>query len=321
MKRLISSMICIVFVALTLGLTACNRSDEWVASESDGFQLAMTGGGRGRQTNQAPPAPASAPDAVMSSHSYIADVAVDNFAVYGGADRVGWEDIADQGERHVIRTAELEMETEDFDDAVTGLRQLAPAAGGYIESEMLTARGRRMLSIVLRVPSGNFEAVLRQAEDVATVRVLQEWAQDVTDSFYDMIGNLELRQVEEERLLALIEEADSINELLALEQRLSNTRLSIEMYQSQLNNIAGQVAYSTISITLFDMAIEERIIVSPTLGERIGGAFGDSVDGTVRGFQSFIVFLAGVIIPLSIFALIGFGAYKATRLVQRRRAG
>ena len=236
-----------------------------------------------------------------------------------GADRVGWEDVAGQGQRHIIQTASTELVTEYFDDVVARLRYLAPAAGGYIESEMLTNRGWRIFSIVLRVPAASFETVLRQVESLAEVRFSNQWAQDVTDQFYDMVGSLEIRRIEEERILALIEEATNIQELLALEQRLSNTRLSIEMYLSHLNNMAGQIAYSTITVTLTDISEEITVAYAPTLGERIGEAFGDSVGGTVSAVQNFIVFFAGVVIPLMLLGLIGVGVYMITRKVLRKR--
>ncbi|MCL2526842.1 MAG: DUF4349 domain-containing protein [Defluviitaleaceae bacterium] len=302
---------CIVLAVLVISIAACSGGNNWSVDESPAMPATAPDQGPYLQRMSAPER------TLRSGVSYGAFYEADDFA--GGADQVGWEDIAGQGVRHVIQFAGIEMETEYFDDAVAGLRGVAPALDGYVESEMLTARGRRMLSIVIRVPAASFETAISQIETIATVRVLNQSAQDVTDSFYDMIGSLELRRVEEERLLALIDEADSINEILALEQRLSDTRFSIEIYTSQLNNMAGQIAYSTIEVTLFDIAQEERIIISPTLGERIGGAFGDSVDGTVKAFQGFVVFLAGVVIPLSVLALIGFGGYKAARAVYRKR--
>ena len=336
MKKLICCLLCMILVLAALGFAGCARS----ADESAGFaqhyggrdfELPLAGGNMGtwaqRQTAanmtampvgaveeavewiaaDSAPAPASAPPMV------------DDAMPYHGADQVGWEDIAGQGLRHVIQTANAELETEYFDVVVAELRQLAPAAGGYIESEMLTNHGWRMFSIVLRVPAASFETVLQQVEALAQVRHLNQWAQDVTDQFYDMVGSLEIRRIEEDRILALIEEADTIQELLALEQRLSNTRLSIEMYLSQLNNMAGQIAYSTIAVTLTDIAEEERVVLTSTLGERIGGAFGDSVDDTVSVAQNFIVFLAGALIPLMLLTLVGAAVYLVARKVLRKK--
>ena len=327
MKKLIILMI---FALALLGLAACRAANDaspavyqffGEAQHARNFEMPLTGGGRslfgGDQRNtavaqpaaadSAPPPPASAPVPTTVSPE---------------VGQVEWDDIAGQGERHIIQTANVELDAVYFYEVVDKLRQIAPSVNGYISSEMLTAHsrpGRPRFTIVLRVPAASFDTVLRQVEGLADVRSSSQQAQDVTDQFYDMIGSLEIRRLEEDRILALIEEADNVQELLALEQRLSNTRLNIEMYLSQLNNMAGQIAYSTISVTLFDMRdVEEEMLVA-TLGERIGGAFGDSVGGTVRMVQNVIVFMAGAIIPLTVLGLIAFAVFKIARKIARRR--
>jgi hypothetical protein len=220
--------------------------------------------------------------------------------------------------RHLIQTARIDMETESFDDVVAGLRNLPHAANGYVESEILSNHGRRLFTIVMRIPAAQFESVLAQTEQLADVRFSEQRTQDVTDDFYDMTGNLEARQIEEDRLLALIDEAESIHDILALETRLSNTRLSIEAYRSQLETMTSQISYSTINVTLFDVAQEEILITPPTLGYRLNDAFGSSVDGTVALAENVIVFLAGVIIPLTIFGVLVFAFYLMVKLLRKR---
>jgi len=244
---------------------------------------------------QAPVMTAAGDAPMMATHSY-------NAARTTTPGDVDWQDIAESGQRHIIQTADAELETENFAEARDRLRQLAPAANGFIESS--AAHGRRQFSIVMRVPAASFDTVLSQVEALAYVRVLNQRAQDVTAQFYDMGASYQLRRVEEERILALIDQAENIQEILALEQRLSSTRQSIEMYLSQLNHMAGQIAYSTISVTLTDISDIPVVIIGPSLGERIGGAFGESVDTTVNVLQNIIVFLAAAIVPLAILGLL-----------------
>jgi len=239
------------------------------------------------------------------------------------ADRDGiqtdWEDLAETGERHIIQTANVNLESDYFDDVVAELRQIAPSVGGYISSELLTSHGRRMFTIVLRVPAGTFESVLLTIQNLAEVRLFNTRADDVTDRFYDLAGNLEARRIEEERLLALIDAATSVTDILALETRLSDTRLIIERYLSQLNMMAGQIAYSTIYVQLIDTAEDITPLALTSVGERIGGAFGGSVDNTINTFQNIVVFFAGAIIPLAFLGLLGFAVFVIARAVHRRR--
>ena len=222
-----------------------------------------------------------------------------------------------QQTRHIIQTAWTELDTEYFYDVIEELRQIPFASGGYVEAEQLRTHGRRIFTMTMRIPSAYFQDVLREVEDLANVRASNQSAEDVTDRFYDITARLATRRIEEERLLALIEESETVRELLDLESRLSNTRLQIEMYSTQINNLAGRIAYSTIYITLFDTA-QLPPPVRASLGERIGGAFGDSIDSTVTTGQNFVVFMAGAIIPLLVWGAIGFGVYKVVKRLRKK---
>ena len=312
MKKYIGVIVCVILAMAILGLTSCRRDagdyGDW--DEDGSFRLPMTGGGRARGNDMLFAVSDSAPEML-----YAVGMEPSN----GTAGQVEWEDIAGSGQRHIIQTADIHLETEYFDDNVAALRRLAPSVDGYIESENLSMRGQRIFAIVLRVPAATFDDVVQKVAALANVTLLNQYAQDVTDSFYDMAGSLEIRRIEEERILNLIDGAETVQERLSLEQRLGDVRLVIELYVSQLNTMAGQIAYSTIIVTLVDISEEEYIAVVPTLGERIGGAFGDSVDGTVRAFQNLIVFMAGAIIPLILLALLGLAAYPIIRLALRKR--
>jgi len=329
MRKLL--MACVVLVIMVLGLTACARAADEAPAQNfahfeteamreamglSDFSLPLTGGSgwslfsARRESEPAVPVPASAPGGYGAVVSDMDD---------SQAGQVDWEDLAESGERHVIQTADVVLHTEYFGEVETALRQLAPDVNGFVESAMSTNHGQRRFTIVLRVPVASFETVLRQIEGLAYVRTLNQWAQDVTDQFYDMTGSYNIRRLEEERILALIQEAETVHELLALEQRLSNTRLSIERYLSQLNHMAGQIAYSTITVTVIDVSEVPSDALVPTLGERIGGAFGDSVGGTVRAVQNVVVFMAGAIVPLVLIGIVAVAIYLVIRAKKKMK--
>jgi len=222
----------------------------------------------------------------------------------------------EQRQRHIIQTGWSEIETKFFYDVVYSLRQIATSVNGYVESESLATHARQIFNITLRIPSASFQDVMLQIECLADVRHSRQSAEDVTDQFYDTASRLATRRIEENRLLALIENATEVRDILDLERHLSETRVQIEMYDARLTHMANQIAYSTIHVTVFDIA--ERPIVpiaAPTLGDRIGGAFGDSINSVTRGLQNFMVWLAGAIIQLMVWGGIIFVAYKVIRKI------
>jgi hypothetical protein len=218
----------------------------------------------------------------------------------------------------------------DFDFTVAALRDVAPNLGGFVERSNLgarTIRGEevREFTITLRVPVDEFEIALRQIETLAQVVGATQQAQDITAQFYDMASRLETRRIEEERILMLIDQTERLNELLDLERRLGQVRLQIERYEGQLYNMAQRSAFSTINVMLREVleaaeeiVEEEEIILIVTLGDRIGSAFGGSVDGTSRFFQEMLIFLAAAIIPLTAIGLVVFAGIKMARFSSRR---
>ena len=242
-----------------------------------------------------------------------------NIALVGDttAGVVEWEDIAGQNERHIIQTARVEMETDYFDNVVEALRKIAPSVNGYVQSEQLTTHGRRIFSIVLRVPVANFEEVLQDVEGLADVNFSNQWAEDVTHLFYDTIGHLQTRLIEEERILALIENAELVQDLITLEMRLRNTRVQIETYQNRLTDLAGQIAFSTINVMLSE--IQEQEIITLSLGQRISNAMGDSISSASDTSQDVVIFVAGLIVPAILFAIAGSVVFLLARRAIRRR--
>ena len=236
----------------------------------------------------APPAPAAAPGHAL-------------FPVYGGGQLS--QEIQAPAQRLIVQSASVQLETEDFDDAVAALRNIPGVFGGYTRSETLfTVFRQQQFEIVIRVPAAYFETALWQIEQIATSRSLNISAEDVTDHFYDMTGRLETRLIEEERILALIDQTDRLSDLLELESRLAATRLQIDRYRTSLADLASRITYSTIHVHLFDVEEAVEVITAASFGERIGGAFGKSIDGTIRVVQFVIVVLAGAVIPLAIIS-------------------
>jgi hypothetical protein len=207
-----------------------------------------------------------------------------------------------------------------FEEVVEALRLTAPSVGGFVESSSLghsEARGwrPRTFNITLRVPAEYFDWALNYIESLATVTSSMQNAEDITSEFYDMLGRLETRRIEEERVLAFIEQAVEINDLLALEERLGQIRMQIEQYMSRINHLDQLATFSTIHVRLTE---EETVVIAATLGGRIGQSFTGSLRATGAFFQNLIIFMAGAVVPLSVLALMALAGFWAVKMVRRK---
>jgi hypothetical protein len=223
----------------------------------------------------------------------------------------------------ILQNAHVAMHSVNFDETVAVLRDLAPNAGGFVESANLndfnTFRHpsqpvrRREFSIVMRVPAENFNDVLRTIEGLAVVNFSNQSAEDVTAQYYDLASRLETKYIEEERVLDMISRAELIEDLLILESRLGQIRTDIERFNSQIINIDRLAAFSTIHVSVTEVENEAVIILTEGLGGRMGRAFVTSLNGTISFFQNVLIFLAGALIPLLFIGILCYVGFTVKR--------
>jgi hypothetical protein len=262
----------------------------------------------------------------------------------GGSAYYGW-DMAEEAEAYrttsaapeatsgqkIIQTAWVNLQTDRFDEVMQTLRRLAPDVDGFVESAELYdyySQNRfsanqptrlREFSIILRVPREHFDTVMWQVENLATVRSSNQSAEDVTARYTDLAGRLQTKYIEQERVLDMIGRAQTIEDLLALENRLGEINTDIELFQSQMTGIDRLSAFSTIHVHLSEVTTETLIVVSEGLGARMGQAFTRSVNGTVLFLQNVLIFLAGALIPFTFIGLLTFVGIKAAKYNKKKK--
>jgi hypothetical protein len=283
----------------------------------------------------------SAPDENWVGDFQEDDMAFEQFPFGGSPSEDGFpaevtaeisNDDAPQQVQRIIQTASVQMESYDFDDTVNRLRAIVVDMDGFVEvsdiwAERWQGAERRFFSATLRIPVADFDEALWRVENTAYVVSSSQRAQNVTAEFYDTASRLSTRRIEEERILALIENVESLSQLLSLEQRLGQVRTQIELYQSRLDALAHRAAYSTIIVWVMERfpaeeveeEEEEEVLIIPTLGDRISDAFVTSFDATMGFVQNVLIFLAGVIVPLTVLAVIILTGVKVARFAQAKR--
>jgi len=221
----------------------------------------------------------------------------------------------------IIKSAFVELSTENFGDDKTQLESLTRQMGGFIESSNIFNEGnRRRFNVVLRVPAENFSEL--KAQIVKTGRHISssENIQNVTGEYYDTQGRLEIKRIEEERILEMIGNAESVETILILEEQLGRVRTDIEIMQSWINNIDSLAAFSTITVNMTE-GVNVRILdETGNFGQRLWFSFVASVGGTAAFFGNILVFLAGAVVPLALIAVLVFtGLYVGKKLNVFRR--
>ncbi|MGH2406152.1 MAG: DUF4349 domain-containing protein [bacterium] len=149
--------------------------------------------------------------------------------------------------RRVIRTGQVAVEVEKFDDASRRLLTIAEGAGGFVaDSSYVEDSGIPRGTFILRVPAGRFSDVVRQVEALGTVHRRQISGQDVTEEFIDVEARVRNLERHEARLLAFMDRAGKIPDLMAIEQEVARVRGEIERLTGRLRYLANRVDLATV---------------------------------------------------------------------------
>ena len=154
--------------------------------------------------------------------------------------------------RHVIRTATMEVQVDNVEEADTAAQKLVQGAGGFVSSASTYGLGSSSPSVnmTVRVPVAKFEGVLGSFSDLGILQSKSMETDDVTGQMVDMDARLKTLRAKEEVFVGMLRRASSTTDLVEMENQLSQVRGDIERIAAQRKSLAGQAQYSTIELTL-----------------------------------------------------------------------
>lgn len=199
--------------------------------------------------------------------------------------------------RKLIRTVSLEAETEDFDALMKGLAEQITALSGYVEEQHIYGNragdtdALRSADLTVRIPSEKLNQFVTQVEQLSNVVSSSQTAEDVTLQYSDTESRVKALEVERDRLMDLLEKAETTQDLLEIESRLTEVRYELEGTQSQLRLYGNLVSYSTVYLDLQEV----RVLTptqEPTVWERTAQGFKSTLENLSQFFVN--LFVAGV---------------------------
>jgi len=202
-------------------------------------------------------------------------------------------------DRKMIRTIHINAETEDLTVLTDLLTERISALGGYVEAKELyngSSYGgyvRRNLTMTVRIPAEKADEFTAKVSENANVVSSNESVDDVTLQYVDTESHVKALETEQERLLALLEKAESLKDILTLEERLTSVRYQLERYASQLRTLQNQVSYATIHLSVTEVKEYTPVVTEePTAWERISQGFVRSLKDIAEGMTEFFIWVA-----------------------------
>lgn len=281
----------------------------------------------------------AAPDSVNSAGIYTEadyDYGYDSSESYESPSAEAGGDV--RTGRKLIRTVNLQVETMDFDALLSYVQNRTQELGGYVESLNSNNgssyygssysgsgyRNDRTASMTLRIPKNNLDSFLVQVEENSNITSRSEREVDVTLDYVDLDSHKAVLLAEQERLLSFLEQAETVEDMIMLESRLSEVRYQIESMESRLRTYDNQIEYSTVYLNITEVVELTPVPVKqPTTWERISGGFMNSLKNIGRGFKEFfigfvialpyLVLLAVIILLIVLFTVLGVKRGAAKR--------
>lgn len=199
--------------------------------------------------------------------------------------------VADTG-RKLIKTVNLQVETEAFDELLISVGNKTESLSGYIEESytyngsQYYGRGTRNANLTVRIPAEKLEEFLSDISEVSNVISRNDSVTDVTLQYVDMESHKKALTAEQERLLELLGQAENIEDIISIESRLSEVRYQIESMESQLRTMDNQVSYSTVYLSIEEVK-QYTPVAEQSIGEKIVTGFKRSLADVGDGFVSF----------------------------------
>ncbi len=231
-------------------------------------------------------------------------------------------------EAKIIRNATINGETKDFDSAVEQIKAELGSIGGYIENSEISggeslSNGRKTqkrANFVLRIPADKLDSFLTTADGLLNITSSTETTTDVTLEYYDIQSRMDTLKSKKAALEAMLEQAQTLEDIRLIQDDLYAVIADIEAYQSQLNIYDSKVSYSTVTLYITEVIeYTEASTEEPTFGERIKEAFTESWQSFgefMQGLAVFIVRTLPLFLTLAAIAGIVFGIIY---LVKRKK--
>ena len=209
--------------------------------------------------------------------------------------------------RKLIKTVFLSLQTTEFDSLISNLSAKATELGGYIETSSVSGnsyyyRNTRYASYTIRIPSTKLNEFVNVVSELGNVTQKNESVEDVTLQYVDVESRKKALETEQERLMELLSNAENMEDLLAIESKLSDVRYEIESYGSKLRMLDNQIDYSTVNVDVDEV---ERVTDTGEKGffEEVKDRFEDSLYVVGRDIRELVIGILGSLPILAVWAV------------------
>ena len=248
---------------------------------------------------------------MVDSDSYAAE---ENEMATDDMENGGSYSLVAESPKKIVYTGNVSIETTDYDKTVLQLKDSMAKYGAFFEStsEGKTYNDLRRLNLRIRVPSEHFEEFMGGAEDLGSVTSNTMNREDITKHYNDKTVEKEAKEKQLARLQEMMEKAETIEDMIAIEDRITQIETELNWYKSDLSNMDTDVELSVVDMYIVEVpeySETDPVRKNATFKDRLMNTIEDSWDG-FKEFMENVLFLVIRIFPFAVIAAILIFAWK-----------
>lgn len=217
-----------------------------------------------------------------------------------------------QQERQLVRTATVDLRSDDVLGAIRWVKDRAQGIGGFAGQENSTKeRG----TVTVRVPSADLDRVVDDLGNAKVGEVTRSEirSEDVTDQLVDTESRIATQKASVDRLRVLFERAGTTTEIAQVESELTKRQAELESMQRRAESLKGKVALATLTVQ-----VSVTPIAPPEPAEAgFGSAFVAGWDAVVEVLKGITVVVGALLPFLLVLALPAAGVIYVLRRRKR----
>ncbi len=191
----------------------------------------------------------------------------------GGVTYGAESDTADGGQM-IVRNGNIQIVVDNVSQAIDQVTRLASSFGGYVVSSKQSKNGEKLTAnISVRVAEASFDDAMRALRGMASEVISESTSSsDVTQEYVDLSSRLKNLQAAETQLVTIMGKAEKIEDVLAVQRELTNTRGEIEQTQGRMQYLEKTSAMSLINVQLEETGLDISLNASKTsmkYGEKV----------------------------------------------------
>ncbi len=241
-----------------------------------------------------------------------------------GADGTNPGAASGEYEPKIVRTARVTAETKHFDEAVAYVQTKTAELGGYAETSSVQGsreqvkNSYRQANFVLRIPAEQMDAFLSTAGTMLNVTNLETAERDISGTYYDTQARLEVLETERKLLSDMLAKAEKLEDMILLEERLYEVIEEIEAQKTQLKLYDSQVSYSTVTLSLQEVADLTVLAEDNSFGARFQKAAKEGWLDFADGCKDFAIDLMYALPGILLFLILAGGATAVVIVTVKR---